>query len=135
MAFRSLTALVCGGMLLLARLLRLGFLGDFLSTSVLIGFLTGVGIQVLSGQIPGHARGVQGHRQLVPAAVALADLARERELLADVRVLGAATMIIIVGFKRFAPKVPGAVVAVVLLHHRVRRDGRLRARRCRGRRS
>src|SRR4051812_24167684 len=52
LAFASLTALVCGALLLLARLLRLGFIGDFLSASVLIGFLTGVGIQVLSGQIP-----------------------------------------------------------------------------------
>src|SRR4051812_22756554 len=51
-AFTSLVALVCGGMLLLARALRLGFLGDFLSASVLIGFLTGVGIQVMGGQIP-----------------------------------------------------------------------------------
>ena len=51
-AFCSLIALVCGVMLFIARLLRLGFLGDFLSASVLIGFLTGVGIQVLSGQIP-----------------------------------------------------------------------------------
>ena len=40
-------------MLVLARLLRLGFLGDFLSASVLVGFLTGVGIQVAAGQIPG----------------------------------------------------------------------------------
>ncbi len=51
-AFCGLTALVCGAMLVLARLLRLGFLGDFLSASVLIGFLTGVGISVASGQIP-----------------------------------------------------------------------------------
>jgi MFS superfamily sulfate permease-like transporter len=33
-AFTSLVALVCGGMLLVARVLRLGFLGDFLSASV-----------------------------------------------------------------------------------------------------
>jgi MFS superfamily sulfate permease-like transporter len=53
LAFAGLTALVCGVLLFIARLLRLGFIGDFLSASVLIGFLTGVGIQVLSGQIPG----------------------------------------------------------------------------------
>src|SRR3954449_9588945 len=52
LAFASLVALVCGGMLAIARLLRLGFLGDFLSASVLIGFLSGVGIQVFTGQIP-----------------------------------------------------------------------------------
>src|SRR3954468_2766783 len=51
-AWCGLTALVCAAMLVLARVLRLGFLGDFLSASVLIGFLTGVGIQVLTGQIP-----------------------------------------------------------------------------------
>jgi MFS superfamily sulfate permease-like transporter len=51
-AYCSLTALVVGGLLLVARVLKLGFIGDFLSTSVLVGFLTGVGIQVLSGQIP-----------------------------------------------------------------------------------
>ena len=52
LAWSSLVALVCAALLLLARLLKLGFIGDFLSASVLIGFLTGVGIQVATGQIP-----------------------------------------------------------------------------------
>ena len=69
LAWTSLVALVCGGLLVLARLLRLGFLGDFLSASVLIGFLTGVGIQVLDRPDPRHARDPQGHWQLVRAAV------------------------------------------------------------------
>ena len=42
-ALTSLVALVAGGLLLLARGLRLGFLADFLSRTVLVGFLTGVG--------------------------------------------------------------------------------------------
>jgi sulfate permease, SulP family len=46
-ALTGLVALVAGGMLLLARLLRLGFLADFLSRTVLVGFLTGVGVQWL----------------------------------------------------------------------------------------
>ena len=41
-----MVALLTAGCLLLARLLRLGFLADFLSRTVLIGFLTGVGFQV-----------------------------------------------------------------------------------------
>src|SRR4029450_9078689 len=36
-----------------ARLARLGFLADFISRTVLIGFLTGVGIQVALGQLAG----------------------------------------------------------------------------------
>src|SRR5215469_9348031 len=47
----SLIALVTGGILLAARILRLGFLADFLSRTVLVGFLTGVGIQVAVGQL------------------------------------------------------------------------------------
>ena len=39
-------------MLLLARLARLGFAANFLSRTVLVGFLTGVGIQVAAGQLP-----------------------------------------------------------------------------------
>ena len=39
-------------MLLAARLARLGFLANFLSRTVLVGFLTGVGVQVAAGQLP-----------------------------------------------------------------------------------
>ena len=42
------------------RLFRLGFLGDFLSASVLIGFLTGVGVQVRHRPAPRHAGDPQG---------------------------------------------------------------------------
>src|SRR5450755_4621754 len=48
----GLAALLAGGLLLLARLARLGFLANFLSRTVLIGFLTGVGIQVAARQFP-----------------------------------------------------------------------------------
>src|SRR6266576_7123835 len=48
----GLAALLAGAMLLLARLARLGFLANFLSRTVLVGFLTGVGIEVAAGQLP-----------------------------------------------------------------------------------
>ena len=48
----GLAALLAGVMLLVARLARLGFLANFLSRTVLVGFLTGVGIQVAAGQLP-----------------------------------------------------------------------------------
>lgn len=49
-ALAGMLALMTGGILILARILRLGFIADFLSRTVLIGFLTGVGIQVACGQ-------------------------------------------------------------------------------------
>ena len=48
----GLAALLAGAMLLLTRLARLGFLANFLSRTLLVGFLTGVGIQVAAGQLP-----------------------------------------------------------------------------------
>src|SRR5512140_1082851 len=48
----GLAALLTGAMLLAARLARLGFLANFLSRTVLVGFLTGVGIEVAVGQLP-----------------------------------------------------------------------------------
>jgi high affinity sulfate transporter 1 len=57
----GLIALLAAGYLLLARLLRLGFLADFLSRTALVGFLSGVGVQVALTQLPGmlgiHASG------------------------------------------------------------------------------
>jgi high affinity sulfate transporter 1 len=111
-AFTSLTALVCGGMLIIARLLRLGFLGDFLSASVLIGFLTGVGIQVIGGQIPdmlGVSRG--DGRWLEQQWDWIKDIPN-----ASLPTVGFAlgTLAISLGFRRFFPRVPGAIVAVVL---------------------
>jgi high affinity sulfate transporter 1 len=112
-AYASLTALVCGALLVLARLLRLGFIGDFLSASVLIGFLTGVGIQVLSGQIPG-VLGIpkgsgswfeqQWHWISSLSSISMTTFA-----------FGLSTIVIIQVFERFLPAVPGAIVAVVLL--------------------
>src|SRR5215469_7936608 len=52
-ALTALVALMAGAMLLLARLLLLGVLADFLSRTLLVGFLTGVGVQVALGERQG----------------------------------------------------------------------------------
>jgi high affinity sulfate transporter 1 len=46
MMLAGMIALLTAALLLLARIFRLGFLADFLSRTVLVGFLTGVGVQV-----------------------------------------------------------------------------------------
>src|ERR1700677_318778 len=45
-ALAGTVALLTAGFLLVARLLKLGFIADFLSQTVLVGFLTGVGFQI-----------------------------------------------------------------------------------------
>ncbi len=112
LAWTSLVALLCGVLLLLARLLRLGFIGDFLSASVLVGFLSGVGISVLSGQIPallGVPKGSGGW-----FAQQLAWITSIPDANLPTVCFGLATIVIVLGFKRWLPKIPGAIVAVLL---------------------
>jgi len=113
LAYCSFIALICGVLLLLARLFRLGFLGDFLSASVLIGFLTGVGVQVFSGQLPSMLGISKGSGTWLDQQWHL--ITHLDEVSWPTVAFAVATLVIILGFKRFAPKVPGAIVAVVLL--------------------
>lgn len=53
MSMAFAVAILCGIFLLIARIFGLGFIGDFLSRTALVGFLTGVGIQVAISQLGG----------------------------------------------------------------------------------
>ncbi|MFN8169690.1 MAG: SulP family inorganic anion transporter [Candidatus Nanopelagicales bacterium] len=111
-SWASLVALVTAAMLVVARLLRLGFLGDFLSSSVLVGFLTGVGVQVLTGQLPdifGIPKGSGNWLQQQWHFITNLGSTNFYAL-----AFGLGTILIILAFKRWAPKIPGALVAVIL---------------------
>lgn len=112
LAYASVIALICGFFLILARVFRLGFLGDFLSASVLVGFLTGVGVQVLSGQIPDMLGIPKGTGTWVQQQWVM--LTSLRGIDWPTFAFAAATLAIIWGFKRFLPRIPGAIIAVVL---------------------
>ncbi len=107
----SLIALVTAAILLLARILRLGFLADFLSRTVLVGFLTGVGIQVAGGElqdmlgIPNQGHGFVG--QLYHAFLHLSETHLPSLFIT------LAAVAIIVGCEFIAPRFPGGLVAVV----------------------
>jgi SulP family sulfate permease len=104
-------ALLTAGFLLLAWILKLGFLADFLSRTVLVGFLTGVGIQVgmaMLGDMLGIA--VQSHRTLVQAWEIWQGLPQLSipTLWLSVLVAGG----ILLG-NRLLPRVPVSLIAVV----------------------
>ncbi len=110
-ALAGLVALVTGGLLVIASIARLGFLGDFLAASVLIGFLTGVGIQVASGQIPDMLGVKSGSGNWFEKQL---DWIKEiPDLSWTTFAYAVATLVIVFGFKRFLPGVPGSVIAVV----------------------
>src|SRR6516165_8460368 len=107
----SLVALVVAGMLVLARVFRLGFLADFLSRSALIGFLTGVGIQVAGGELAGLVglpKAGQGALEQIVSA-----LSRMGSAHLPTAAISAAVLAVIVGIAQFAPRLPGALIAVI----------------------
>jgi SulP family sulfate permease len=110
-ALAAIVAVLTAAILLLARLLRLGFIADFLSRTVLVGFLTGVGIQVgISVLSEMFGVPVDSHRPVVE----LWEVARglPQANLPTVA-LSVSVLAFVLLVRRFAPKVPGALVAVV----------------------
>jgi high affinity sulfate transporter 1 len=106
----TLIALVTAGILVAARLLRLAFMADFLSRTVLVGFLSGVGVQVALGQVNdmlGLHGGGEGIRKL------LFTIANARHAHAPTVGIAFAVLIVIVGCERLLPRVPGALIAVI----------------------
>jgi high affinity sulfate transporter 1 len=111
MALAAILAFMAAGFLILAWIIGLGFMADFLSRTVLIGFLTGVGVQVALGQVAGML-GLPGGGQGTPAKV-WSDLQHisETNLYALAVALGA--LVLIGGSKKVSKKIPGALIAVI----------------------
>ena len=107
----GLVALLTAGLLLLARLLKLGFLADFLSRTVLIGFLTGVGFQVgiavLNEMLKVEVHGSNPVGQLLQIARQLPYANIPTVCLSA----GVAALVLLL--HRFVPRFPGALLAVV----------------------
>src|SRR5438067_1469551 len=110
-ALAGTTALLVGALLLLARLIRLGFVANFLSRTVLVGFLTGVGIQVAAGQLP-EMFGVPGGGSTTVAKFVSwgRQLGHAQLLTIGVSV---AVVVVVLGLRLLAPRVPGALVAII----------------------
>jgi SulP family sulfate permease len=109
-ALAGAVALLTAAFLLLARLLKLGFIADFLSQTVLTGFLTGVGFQVgiaVLGEMLGVP--ISSRRTLVQLSEVLSRLPHAH--LPSVAV-SAVTVGILLLFRRFAPRVPGPLMVV-----------------------
>ncbi len=108
----SLVAFIVALMLLAARFLQLGFLADFLSRSAIVGFMTGVGVQVACGQLAGlfglHNLSREPYDQVVSVIERLPE--QGHWLTAGISLL---VILIILACRRFAPKVPGALLAVI----------------------
>jgi high affinity sulfate transporter 1 len=127
-------AVMCGLLFVVFWYFQLAYLANFLSRAVLAGFITGLGIQVFTNQVR-KMLGVSGAGELGLEAWALrvkdtmATSIETEGYLVEVLALlesipyanlysvaiGVGALVTVRLFKRYAPRVPGALVALILL--------------------
>jgi len=119
-ALAGMLALMAAAFLLLARLIKLGFLADFLSRTVLIGFLTGVGIQVACGQVGGLLGLPEGKSLTIGGFTDTGTIGKLIDTLEGIDqiswstvAVSASVIAVILGTKFVTKKVPGALIAVI----------------------
>jgi MFS superfamily sulfate permease-like transporter len=115
-ALAGTTAVLVAGLLLIARVLRVGFLANFLSRTVLVGFLTGVGIQVAVGQLGDMvgvaAQGSTLHR-FGQVATELSSLKPLPMTVVLAMAVALAVVVLVLVLRRVARAFPAALLAVV----------------------
>ena len=103
-------ALATGVLFLLLALLRMGWIASFLSKAVVTGFLAGAAVDVVIGELPKltgtEAEGDSAWRELASWLGSLGDVHWTTLL------VGGSALAVILGLRRLAPAVPGALVLV-----------------------
>ena len=112
LAASATLALMVGAILIVAGLLRLGFVANFISEPVLVGFKAGIGVVIVLDQLP----------KLLGTHIDKGGFLHN--LLATVQSIGHASLptvavgvfmvLLLVGMKRFTPRLPAPLIAVAL---------------------
>lgn len=106
-------SLMVGGVLLLARLLRLGGIVENISAATVLGVKIGVGGTVVVGQLPkllGEDLDVSGEGFLRALGAAIGAF---EDISLSTAVLSAASILVMLLFTRFVPRIPGTIMVAV----------------------
>ena len=110
-ACATLTLLV-GAMLVLASILRLGFVASFISEPVLVGFKAGIGLVIVLDQLPKLLGIHLAKSGFFRTQISLVRHLPDTSLIT--LAVGIAMIVILVGIEHFAPKLPAPLFAVGL---------------------
>src|SRR5215468_10598747 len=113
-ALASMLALIAGAIMILASVAKLGFIADLISKPTMIGYMNGLALTILVGQLPklfGFKVEADGFIGEVTGFVkGLAN----GEAVAAAAAVGIAGIVVILVLQRWLPKVPAVLVMVVL---------------------
>jgi MFS superfamily sulfate permease-like transporter len=108
----ALVASLVGVVCLIAYLARLGFLADLLSRPILIGYMTGVALIMIVGQL-GRVSGIGIESNSMPGQM-LEFLGHLRQVHAPTLALSLCLLVFLFGVQAFFPRLPGPLLAVLL---------------------
>lgn len=111
-ALAGMLAILTGALCLLAGLLKLGFVTDLLSKPIRYGYLNGIALTVLVGQLPKVLGFPAEGQSLLGEIAGLVRGLRGGSTNVAACAIGLSSLAVILGFRRWAPKFPGAAVAV-----------------------
>lgn len=113
MALASMLALLVGLMTVLAGIGRFGFIADLLSRPTQIGYMNGLALTIMVGQLPKlFGFSVDGDGLIAEAAGFVRGLVDGETVPAAVTI-GVAGIVVMLVLQRWLPKVPAVLVAVV----------------------
>jgi len=111
-AYTAALALTVGVMLVAAGIARLGFISDFLTKSVVTGFIIGVAITIIVGQLP-KVLGVPSLSGSLPEQ--LGQLVSELSMTNPYTLaVGLSALVLILVLRRISRRIPGPLFALVL---------------------
>jgi high affinity sulfate transporter 1 len=113
-ALASMLALLVGVMTVLAGVAKLGFVADLLSKPTQIGYMNGLALTILVGQLPklfGFSVDADG---FIPEAAGFAKGLANGETVAAALAIGLLGLVLIILLQRLVPKLPAVLVAVVV---------------------
>jgi high affinity sulfate transporter 1 len=110
----SMLAILVGAMMILAGVAKLGFVADLLSKPTQIGYMTGLALTILVGQLP-KLFGFSIHSDtLIGDVTGFVDGVRSGKTVTAAIIIGLFGLAVILVLQRWLPKIPGVLVAVVL---------------------
>ncbi len=112
-ALASMLALIVGAIMIAAGIAKLGFVADLLSKPTQIGYMNGLALTILIGQLPklfGFSTDANG---LINETRAFVHGLAHGEAVGAAVAIGLFSLILILALGRWLPRIPGVLVAVI----------------------
>jgi high affinity sulfate transporter 1 len=112
-ALAGMLALMTGALCIIAGLARFGFVTDLLSKPIRLGYLNGIALTVIMGQVPKLLGFSSSGEGLIPETISLVRGVLQGMTNWVAFAIGASCLALILILKRRWPKIPGVLIAVV----------------------